>query len=942
VEQRKAEEAQGRAEKEKAARQEALRKQRALDELKRASAVRIQKIFRGFLTRSIVYPLLLEQRRLNAEADRIRLHQRMDAALTVQAAVRGWRERRNLRRKLAATRIQAVWRGFLCRTGPYLQEYSARVIQAAFRGHYTRNYLAAYLETQALSDAATRIQTKFRTFAVKRRVTRWEMMANTVQAAFRGYIAREYVRKKRVDVYATKLQAVFRGWKGRRKAKRVTQSKEDQAASVVQAVWRGRQCRQAILRDMYHWCSAFQIQRWFRKRQRRRYRAATAIQGMWRGNRAKGEIRKRRGRKDQIIVLRSRRREAAVRMQRWFRAARVKRLPLHDAATKVQAVWRGILGRKIAARERFLFEQKYGNYKEMMLDMYSQIEAHGAGGGGGRDGDDARGGGRGRGGKRKKKKPPTRKELLEENADPFRVSAQSLEDDMGVRLIWLKFDKETANNMAQYFYRRNKPLAALQYIEKSLWQDQRLKQRDFVAKTCLHFSNVLAKLGRHEEALKLAEQSLILFQAEQQLAKQKAAEMGEELLEPMIRANARDRPVGGRGRGRGGGGGGPADEEDEIADTLQAGIAICYHNMAVQQLCCNAVGDATESTEQALRFGKQCIEEWHPWVKQMETTHLACIKLGGGYPDFAAMADDANPVPIREVTNAGGRHQRGGARGGGMNSTGGAPRGGWGRGRVGGGGPPRKKSTGRGGATRGGRRGGGGGGRGRGRGEEEEWRNPYQEPLPALAAGRRRTPPQRRRVSSAESDRVGGGGGGGRGRRRRGRGRGDGSESERSLPDLSGDGSGGQGGGGGAGAVGEIARAMHGPPRWDADDVEQRSRSSFSAASAAAAQHIVSPRFEDSEHFGFEEEGGGGGAGTVQAWGESARVVDWPVSPAGSSEEEEAEAEAGLAMEAFEDRPPTGGPPRRGGSRRGSRGSGRPARSRERFDGDSEWRAAVM
>ena len=84
----------------------------------------------------------------------------------------------------------------------------------------------------------------------------------------------------------------------------------------------------------------------------------------------------------------------------------------------------------------------------------------------------------------------------------------------------------------------------------------------------------------------------------------------------------------------------------------------------------------------------------------------------------------------------------------------------------------------------------------------------------------------------------------------------------------------------------------------------------------------------------------GGGAGTVEAWGESARVVDWPVSPAGSSEEE-AEAEAGLAMEAFEDRPPTG-PPRRGGSRRGSRGSGRPARSRERFDGDSEWRAAVM
>ena len=59
----------------------------------------------------------------------------------------------------SAASIQAVWRGFLCRTGPYLREFSAREIQRHFRGHYTRNYLAAYLETQALSDAATRIQT---------------------------------------------------------------------------------------------------------------------------------------------------------------------------------------------------------------------------------------------------------------------------------------------------------------------------------------------------------------------------------------------------------------------------------------------------------------------------------------------------------------------------------------------------------------------------------------------------------------------------------------------------------------------------------------------------------------------------------------------------------------------------------------------------------------
>ena len=139
--------------------------------------------------------------------------------------------------------------------------------------------------------APTGIQQNFRAFAVRRRVSKWDMcvlcagwlrcfrsdfdrkmlthparhrVANTVQSAFRGYIAREYVRKKRVDVYATKLQSVFRGWKGRRKAHGQQTGNEHDAARTVQAMWRGRQCRQAILRDMYHWCAAFQIQRAFR------------------------------------------------------------------------------------------------------------------------------------------------------------------------------------------------------------------------------------------------------------------------------------------------------------------------------------------------------------------------------------------------------------------------------------------------------------------------------------------------------------------------------------------------------------------------------------------------------------------------------------------------------------------------------------------------------
>ena len=100
-----------------------------------------------------------------------------------------------------------------------------------------------------------------------------EIRLDTTRA---GFIAREYVRKKRVDVYATKLQSVFRGFHDRQRVKELQLSAGHGAAVKLQAFWRGRQCRQAILRDMYYWCSAFQIQRVFRKRYRRKHRAATA------------------------------------------------------------------------------------------------------------------------------------------------------------------------------------------------------------------------------------------------------------------------------------------------------------------------------------------------------------------------------------------------------------------------------------------------------------------------------------------------------------------------------------------------------------------------------------------------------------------------------------------------------------------------------------------
>ena len=601
------------------------------------AAVRCQANYRGFLTRRIVTPLLFEQRRLRIESERIRQEQAIDAAVALQAAWRGRNQRVSLVQERASIVIQKHWRGYLARSGPVMHERSALVIQRYFRGYYTRNYLAAYLEAKALSDAATRIQTTYRAHAVQRRVNRWNSLANSVQATFRGYLAREYAKKKRVDVYATKLQSVYRGYQGRQRANEYKQEGMHVAATRIQSMWRGRMCRMAILRDMYHWCSAFQIQRIWRKKLRKKIAAVTKLQSAWRAKNARHEMGQRQVHKFAILELRAQRRVSAIQIQRWFRVQYIRRMPLHAAATRLQSLWRGVLGRQVAARERFAFEQKYGNYKDFMLEMYSQARTAPADMEDD-DGDDqpaqraqaSRASAPLTAAGRKKRREHNAKvsEELRENVNPFQMDARALERDLGVKMIWLKFDNETVNNMAYYFYKRSKPLAALQYLEKALWQDQRLQKRDFIAKTCLHFSTVLSRLGRHEEAFKLAEQAVILFQAEM-------GQVARSIIEEESRVTqvARMAAVGQATED-------PAYVAAGSADSirsLEAAISIGYHNMSVQQLCLGRSQEAQTTSSEALKYAKTSIESWHPWMKQAERTHLVSLQLDAAQaPDVPA------------------------------------------------------------------------------------------------------------------------------------------------------------------------------------------------------------------------------------------------------------------------------------------------------------------
>ena len=165
-----------------------------------------------------------------------------------------------------------------------------------------------------------------------------------LQRAYRGHQGRmtflrileerEMMRKSNA---ATKLQRRYRGVLGRKRFLATKEvRREFSAAAKLQAATRGRQSRQAT----HH----------LRERRKKETYAALRVQAAWRG---------RQGRLSAHLKLQAKRYDAAVKMQNACRsrAARKKvkavrrRKVKDDAATRVQARYRGRLGRQ-AAQQR--------------------------------------------------------------------------------------------------------------------------------------------------------------------------------------------------------------------------------------------------------------------------------------------------------------------------------------------------------------------------------------------------------------------------------------------------------------------------------------------------------------------------------------------------------------------------------------------------------------
>ncbi|TNM88126.1 hypothetical protein fugu_006347, partial [Takifugu bimaculatus] len=292
--------------------------------------------------------------------------ERMDARTTAAVRIQSWYRMQKChvqykKVQLSVVLIQARYRGRAQRQRfelLKLQHHSAVVIQRAFRGHAVRKRVAK------MKRAALIIQLWFRACVVRdvQRQTFVELRAAaiTVQAAYRGKLARESLKKQHGA--ATVIQAALRKYAARRrylllkKAATVVQQKYRatalardtkkeydafrKAALTIQANWRGRADRKKM--EKQHQCATLIKAHYRRYKAQAEYRskraAAVVIQRYYRGYMAGKQMRN--------AYLRMR--AACITVQAGFRGmiVRAELKKQHRAATVIQTSVRMFLCKK--------------------------------------------------------------------------------------------------------------------------------------------------------------------------------------------------------------------------------------------------------------------------------------------------------------------------------------------------------------------------------------------------------------------------------------------------------------------------------------------------------------------------------------------------------------------------------------------------------------------
>lgn len=187
----------------------------------------------------------------------------------------------------------------------------------------------------------------------KKRLQRLQNAARTIQGGFRAHIARVFVSGIRRRKAASMIQRCFRGWLGR--CAFLEQARRIWAALMIQRAYRGYQGRLWYFKMRLHIAAAATIQRYYRGYLARifvnalnhqRFLAACKIQGIYRRN--------------------------AARREAWNKRR------LRNAATVVQRVFRGHLGKRkaTAERDKYIFSKSQSQGIEFGRQMLLEHKLH--------------------------------------------------------------------------------------------------------------------------------------------------------------------------------------------------------------------------------------------------------------------------------------------------------------------------------------------------------------------------------------------------------------------------------------------------------------------------------------------------------------------------------------------------------------------------------------
>ena len=190
-------------------------------------------------------------------------------------------------------------------------------------------------------------------------------------------------------------------------------------------------------------------------------------------------------------------------------------------------------------------------------------------------------------------------------------SAAQVAVDLKVKVIWLVVDSDDRDTKtAHHFFQRNKPLATLQYLEKSLLRRKTQGIRLSLVAAFANYATLMSKIGEHGDAQRLVIYALQLLS--HYVSSDGKIVKGRQVSEKI----SLDGP--------------PDEKADPRFASVRSTAAVVLHNVAVALLLLADVpnfGDCVTRSGEASLAAQSSLGERHPWRQQMESTHHVIIQL---------------------------------------------------------------------------------------------------------------------------------------------------------------------------------------------------------------------------------------------------------------------------------------------------------------------------